>query len=128
MSKDSGMSDEMQRIRAAKTLPAGSAAKQLDKRVQEMKAVLDPVVNDFVEADQGLSLQSKRGDSYFLSYGLTYICRMQVSVTGARALISITGDPAFAWSCSFAMESMDQQKVQNSVGEGLLEWYKSCFS
>lgn len=128
MPRESELARQMQRIRAANTRKPRSETSGASQEAMAIKALIDPVVTEFIEADEALMIQSAKAASYFISYGLAYVCRVEVSIKGAYGSVTLSGDPGFAQSYSFDLDTVDNADVKRQVKEGLLAWYKSCFS
>lgn len=128
MPKESALARELQQIREAKTRQFSQGTKGASKTAMSVKSLIEPVVSEFVEADEALTIQSAPAASYFIALGLAYVCRVEVSATSTEGSVSITGDPNFTQSYSFNPDAIDKAALRRQVKDGLLAWYKSCFS
>lgn len=128
MPKDGDLARRMQRIREAKTSQFSQGTKGASNVAMSVKSLIEPVVTDFVEADEALTIQSSPAASYFIALGLAYVCKVEVSTMDTNGSVSIIGDPNFSQTFSFDPDAIDKAALRRQVKDGLLAWYKSCFS
>lgn len=128
MSKDNLFADEMKRFRTSKTYQPKTSDKRTTEQVDVLKSIIRPVVDEFVEADDALAIQSARGGTIFISYGLAYVCKLDMTVSDTTANVSLTGDPAYSYAFTVPVDRINKDMVNGKIKQGLLAWYKSCFS
>ncbi|WDL97526.1 hypothetical protein [Alicyclobacillus sp. ALC3] len=128
MPKESDLAKELQQIREAKTRQFSQGTKGASEAAMSVKSLIASVVTEFVEADEALTIQSAPAASYFIALGLAFVCRVEVATTNTNGSVSITGDPNFAQFYSFDPDAIDKAALRRQVKDGLLAWYKSCFS
>lgn len=122
------LSDTMKKIRVANTKRAKSQTNNANSHTRYLKSVIETPVQDFVSGDKELVIQSTSQNTFFISYGLLYVCQIRMEATDTTAFITITGDPSYFYSYSVSIDEMKKDVIKQQVRDALLDWYKSCFS
>lgn len=118
---------QMQRIRLEKekqqNLSRNSTKEHLET-VQAVRGIVSPLIQEFVNEDDHLSIQSSNNRNFFIGYAALHVCRIVLSARDPDS-VQIIFESDSGQNSTVYYGTVDAKTITSTVQNALLSWYQS---